>query len=79
VGFKDDAVLIPTERGEIEPTNETGTHSVFMTDLGEIFARCYPITGADLSVQLYILHLSNAKERLKYGETICSRYSIGNY
>jgi len=38
-----------------------------MTDFGEIFISCYPITGADLSVQHYILHLSNVKERLKNG------------
>ena len=39
-----------------------------MTDLRETFTSCYSITGADLSVQHYILHLSNAKERLKSGE-----------
>jgi len=38
-----------------------------MTDLREIFSSCYPITGADLSVQHYILHFNNAKKRLKNG------------
>ena len=39
-----------------------------MTDLGEIFTICCLITEADLSVQHYILHLSNVKERSKNEE-----------
>jgi len=73
VGINEDAIFIPSARSEIELVNETNMeYSVFLTDLGEMFAldSCYPIAGLDLSVQQYILHFNNAKEKLPNGHVL---------